>query len=278
MTPAEKKATYYLASKLGLRNAVLLTSWWTDGDFMALVSMSATLGTDPYDLLVVMASEASLSPSARNPLDKSAWPVAVGLNQVTRVAAAATGLIPKEKTPGDGSNMADWKKYADAVVQMSVSQELPIVAAFYAGSERVKAGKTWPNAESIYAFNAAGITSDVTDATTVYPAGSPGYAGNAGLDIDGSGSVTVKDLRLQIAEVRTRPLYLAAFLRMGILALRAGHRKGFEDAQARNPANTTTFDSSFDAGMFAAAYEDGYRVGASSAVGTKYERPAYLSV
>jgi len=65
---------------------------------------------------------------------------------------------------------------------------------------------------------------------------------------------------------------------MHILAFRAGHRKGFEDAQARGPSNSTTFDPTFDAGAFSAAYDDGYRVGGASPVGTAYAQPPYLSV
>lgn len=272
MTPTVKKTTYYKAIKLGLRNAVLLTSWWTDGDFMTLVALCERLKMDAPDLLVVLLSESGLKPSARASTS-AGKAVAVGLNQMNIVASASAGLIPKY------NNYNDWTKFADIVVAMSPSEQLTkVMEPFFNISDRVKAGKPWPDAMNVYAFNAAGFMSDISDNTVVYKGGTPEYDGNRGLDLDDSGEVTGKDLRVHCEYLMTSPLYLSAFLRMGILAFRAGHRKGFDDGQARLASSPTTYESVFDPAFFAAAYEDGYRVGTSSAVGTAYAQPAYLSV
>ncbi len=278
MKPEDKRSVYDDAKKNGLRAAQLLTPSWSDADFVAFGAMSAKNRIDPFDLLTVVTSESStLDPSARNPRNLNDWPIAVGLNQLTRVAASSAGLIPSEKVPGDQSNFPDWKKLADSIVKMTVAQQLPLIDQYYGAARWTNAGKVWGSAAKIYAYNAAAGTDmrDIDDGSLIFGAGSPEYMGNQGLDIDGKGGITGKDLRLAVEFHWSRPLYQAAFLRMAVPSLRAGYLQGWKDGLNRFPLNRSAYgDATPD--LFAIGYDDGYATGSQQPVNAVFSLPSYL--
>lgn len=279
MNRDKKLEIYSSAKRIGLHAAKLLSPQWSDADFVALDALSKKNLMDASDLLTVLVSEShDLNPAARNPHNKYDWPIAVGLNQITRTAAASAGLIPGEKVPGDQSNFDSWKIFADKVVAMTVSEQLPIVDTYYAKNPRTLAGKPWPSATQIYAANAAASfsVSDVSDNTVIYPKGSPGYLGNTGLDLDGSGEITGKDMRLAVEYHQTTPLYQAAFLRLGAPAIRAGYLKGWQDAAGRFPSNPST-TLPVDGDFFAVGYLDGFDAGSRAPANAPGTLPAYLA-
>lgn len=280
MTPAEKKALYVNAKKLGMRAAVLLTPSWSDADFVAFDAMARANRADPPDLLNVIASEShTLEPSARNPVDPGSWPIAVGLNQLTRTAAAASGLIPQETWAGSKSNLGAWKVFADGVVKMTVGQQIPVVGAYYAASPWTKAGRAWPNAAKIYAYNAAGGTAmkDLTDDTVIYAEGTPEALANRGLDVDGKGGITGRDLRLAVEYHRRTPLLQAAFLRLMAPSLRAGFVAGWTAGKAHATYAPTVAPVGVDADMYAIGYAEGYPAGALAPPGAVASLPAHLA-
>ena len=273
-----KKSVYEDAKKIGLRAAQFLTPAWADADFVSLSNICAKNKMDPADLAAVFTSEANADPTARNPRNKNDWPIAVGLNQLTRVAAAAAGLIPQEAVPGDQSNFGAWKAFADSVIKMSVAQQLPLVDNYYASAKWSKAGNVWKSAAKIYAYNAAAGTDmrDIDDGSLIYAKGTPEYAGNTGLDLDGVGGVTGKDLRLAIETMWGRPVYQALFLRLGAQALRAGYAKGWQDGNSHMPVDYTGWSSgSFD--FYQVGYDDGYQAGQMAPGGSTFSFPTYLT-
>lgn len=269
----DKQDVLASAKKLGVTQAQILTSAWSDADFAAFDAMARALLMDPFDLLAVIASEShTLLPSARNPADPSGWPIAVGLNQLTRVAAYAAGLTPD-------SSLATWKAFADAVVKAPVAGQIPMIRAYYAAMPWTKAGRRWGSAAKIYAANAGGGPAmvDVNDDTVIFPEGSAEYEGNKGLDVDGKGGLTGRDMRLAVEYHWRTPLYQAALLRMAAPALRLGYQKGWVDGQARLPRTTTTFDA-VDPDFYAIAYNDGYDAGFRVPVtGALPKLPDYLT-
>lgn len=267
-------ATIYAAVRsLNPTSAKLLTPSWTAGDFSALRGVAARNQMSPYDLLAVITSEShTLEPSARNPSNRNEWPLAVGLNQLTRTAASAAGLIPS------GENLDAWKEFADKMVEMRPSEQMGPIDAYYQASNLSKANKPWPNAATIYAYNAASGSegSGISDATVIYPKGSSGYEGNKALDVNGDGQVTGKDLRLAVEYHMGTPLYRAAALRMGLSDLSSGYLKGWQDGQGRYPADATS-PSGADPNMYAAAYDEGYLFGSQMQYGAEMPKPPYLT-
>jgi len=278
MDLTSKKSVYEDAKKLGLRTAQFLTPSWADADFVTLSNICAKNKMDPADLAAVFTSESNADPTARNPRNKNDWPIAVGLNQLTRVAAAAAGLIPKASPSDDTSNYGDWKAFADSVLKMSVAQQLPLVDNYYASAQWTKAGNPWKSAAKIYAYNAAAGTDtrDIDDGSVIYPVGSVGYKGNPGLDLDGVGGITGKDLRYAIESMWARPVYQALFLRLGAQALRAGYAKGWQDGNSHMPVDYTGWTvGGYD--FYQVGYDDGYRTGQMTPGGSTFSFPAYLT-
>ena len=77
---------------MDIYNAVALTPAWSDADLRALDRACVEeLGCKAEDLLAVLVSESKLDPAARSPKDPSKWPIAVGLNQLTRHLAVRYG-------------------------------------------------------------------------------------------------------------------------------------------------------------------------------------------
>jgi hypothetical protein len=176
------------------------TAEWTDDDFRELARVANRLKMDAPDLLLVLASESGLDPSARNPYG-SDHPVAVGLNQLTSVSDGVTGLTESQR----------W-----ALADKSVAEQLPIVERYFRGTPWVAAGKRFTHAGQVYAANAGAYRMGVGSlGSVIFTKGDGGYEGNTGLDVNGDGLITIGDLTEHLRTKTSRgAMYLSGLARL----------------------------------------------------------------
>lgn len=157
---------------------------WTAPDYRALAKAAKDIGTQPAYLLLVLYSESRLNTWAAAPGNH-----AVGLNQIVPVAGKALGMTEAERI---------------AILNKSVQEQLPIVVRSF----RLMPGK-FPTPQALYQYNAAPATMSKgsADSVVVYPAGSAGFKGNAGLDYDKDGVLTVGDLRMHLEALSKQPAF-----------------------------------------------------------------------
>lgn len=171
---------------------------WTTSDFMTLANIAASLGMNPADLLLILESESGLNPAAAY-RDKEGFPLAVGLNQLTRVSNAVTGLTEEQR---------------QALVTQPVSVQLPIVQRFFQNIQWTKERRGYPNATTIYAINFAPgrlIARGNKPETVLYStADGASYELNKGFDTARKGYITVSDLASHLARVSKRASYKGA--------------------------------------------------------------------
>lgn len=177
------------------------TSAWSDPDFAALAAAANRLGMNPADLLLVLASESGLQPSARNP-SGSATPIAVGLNQITSVADGMLGLTEEDR----------W-----ALPNKSVAEQIPYVEKFFRGAASAYGIGGYPNAGTVYLANfaPARMGRGTSDDTVIYDTSDgAAYTLNAAFDTDKKGSITIGDLNARLAQVAAQPTYDEALARL----------------------------------------------------------------
>lgn len=165
--------------------------WWTAADYRALAAMAARLGMNAADLGLIMASESGLNPHAAYPGN-----YAVGLNQITAVAAAPAGLTEAQR-----QDFPNWP----------VARQLPRIEQMFRFVNGDGAFK-YPHAGAIYAVNAAPsiVRKKGTGYNVVlYERGVDGkrYDQNAGLDTNKDGKITVGDLDEHLRAVAQRAVY-----------------------------------------------------------------------
>lgn len=191
--PAVSSPSVARASTVSTRGVVVHYEW-TEADYRALIQAANEIGAnDVYELAVPLYGESNMEPSAyyHTPSD----PQAIGLNQITPVAAKAMGITPTE-----------WM----SLLAMTPVEQLPyVVRSLRAG---VGARKL-PTATEIYIANfAPGYIGCATDPSCVLyskeksPAA---YEGNKGLDVDKKGTITVSDIQRYIARIRNTIGYKA---------------------------------------------------------------------
>lgn len=152
---------------------------WTASDYQALARAAGQIGTRAANLLLVLWSESGLLPYAQNP--RTGYPIAVGLNQITRTNAVPMKITEAERV---------------GLLQLSVIEQLPyVVRSFHAASPR----RSYADAGAVYQCNAAPGTlrQGSGDSVTLYRQGRDGdaYTKNSGLDVNQDGAITVGDLR-----------------------------------------------------------------------------------
>lgn len=171
---------------------------WTTADFIALDATAKRLGMNSADLLLILESESALNPAAAY-RDKDGFPVAVGLNQLTRVSNAVTGLTEEQR---------------QALVTQPVSVQIPIVERFFQNIQWTKEHRGYPNATTIYAINFAPgrLMSRGNKPNTVLYSKADGisYELNKSFDVDKKGYITVSDLAVHLAKVSKRSSYRGA--------------------------------------------------------------------
>lgn len=171
---------------------------WKNSDYLSLNQAAQRLGMNSADLLLVLESESGLNPAAAY-RDKDGFPIATGLNQLTRVSNAVTGLTEEQR---------------QALVSQPVSVQIPIVERFFQNIQWTKERRGYPNAATIYSINFAPgrlLSRGNRPETVLYSkADGVNYELNKGLDVDKNGTITVKDLSDHLAKVSKRVSYKGA--------------------------------------------------------------------
>jgi transglycosylase-like protein with SLT domain len=202
---------------------VAYTSAWTDDDLRELARIAQKYQMDPADLLLVMASESGLKPSAANPLKNSAGnPAAVGLIQFTQVANDALGITEAQR-----ADMVNW----------SVADQLPLVDRYFSILPWSRAGNAYENASMVYEGVFAGglmLSKGTSPDTVLYTEGVDGsaYSANKGFDVpdaDGKrkGYITVADLGAHVERVAADPPYVEIVGRLNEVVGSGGSESGW---------------------------------------------------
>lgn len=223
--------------KKTLETAYIYTPDWTDDHFRSGLPMWCdTIGCDPLHLLVVLATESRLRPGTCAPFGaRVEEAVAVGLNQVTRVALQDLGWLPWSPPDPDNKSSAKhklheennskakvgYKELAKKFVAMDVAQQFTqVVIPYFANVKKKYNVDSWNSAEKLYLANlAAGSLYLANDPKNViYPAGSEGYSGNTQFDVNPhDGKITVSDIAGVVASNRNLSQFTAAKFRFGWL-------------------------------------------------------------
>lgn len=202
-----------------LQAAMALTPFWSDQDFRDLVGWCNQIECDPEDILLVLTSESRLRPDAMNP--KTGYPLACGLNQMTRVAFQAIGKLPVASPPGSAAAKAADDKakglfpaLAYAMVKMPVKQQFEeVLIPYFKKCGEGMTGSWTPT--KLYMANAAPSQLSMGDKPdgVIYAKGSEAFKMNAGLDTNGDGQITVQDLTNAVNYHKETPEYVSAKLR-----------------------------------------------------------------
>lgn len=189
--------------------AKLQTPAWSDVDFIQLINVSRDIRCKPEDLLLVLCSESNLRPDARNPADKSKYPFAAGLNQMTFLAAVMIGSLAENEKE-------QWPAMAQRILDTPVGAQLEIVRRYFNATPWGRDGHEWPSAAKLYQANAAPSTlySGVDLSSVIYGKDTDAYDLNKGLDANGDGQVTLGDLAAAVNYYKGTPLYKAAMMRL----------------------------------------------------------------
>jgi len=186
-----------------------LTPFWTDQNFRDLVSWCQTIECEPEDILLVFTSESRLRPDVMAP--KTGSPVAVGLNQMTRIAFQSIGKLPSGSASNDDKAKALFPAIAFATAKMQVKDQIEqVITPYFAQIRKTYKGPWTPTA--LYMANAApSMMNKATDPDAViYAKGSEAFAQNQGLDTNGDGQITTKDLMNAVNYHNETPEYVAA--------------------------------------------------------------------
>jgi hypothetical protein len=199
----------FFLSAGALPQALALTPFWSDQDFRDLNDWCKKIECDPEDILLVLTSESRLRPDAMNP--KTGYPLACGLNQMTRIAFQALGKLPSGSSAKDDQAKSLFPALAYATVKMPVKQQFEevLIPYFKMCGDGMKGSWT---AVKLYMANAAPTSLSKGDDMdgVIYAKGSDGYKGNPGLDTNGDGQITVQDLANAVNYHKETPEYVAA--------------------------------------------------------------------
>jgi len=173
------------------------TSWWNDADFITLDRDAIDLKMNPPDYLLMMNAESKLDPAIKNPLSG-----AVGLNQLTSAADSAAGVTEDFRV----------NQYS----KLSVAEQLPYVKRYFSNMAWTKAGLKYDNVSQVWQANFAPGTmlSKGTGPDVVMYSSGDAYEKNKGLDVEGKGYITVRDLTRHLAAVSKTDLYKSALARL----------------------------------------------------------------
>ncbi len=174
--------------------AELITQFWSDNDFRIVKDVCESyIRCKPEDLFKVMILESDMDPTRQYPR-KAAYPDAVGLNQLTSVAALEAGLIKSK---------SEWPALAKQILAMPVGLQLYLVARYFMGVPYGKTGKAY-DATKLYQSNYQPYSlPEKTKPTDVLAVkGTAVYDNNAGLDMPPQdGKITVGDLTIAIESI-----------------------------------------------------------------------------
>lgn len=222
MAAADKTAAYAFAKKL--------TPKWSDNDIRFVDSWCAQIECKAEDLFVVMATESNLRPDMAAPFPEAVPGkcVAIGLNQITRIALQDLGMLPW--SPPSDTNKAVQEKHEEndrkaismfsamslEIGSMDVATQFQkvVIPYFNNVAKKYKPG-TW-NATKLYMANlAAGSLYLANNPNAViYKSPDSGYTGNPGVDINHDGKITVSDVTgVMNSNRQNKPEYIAIMFR-----------------------------------------------------------------
>lgn len=194
----DQKAMRYAAGAIDMVGAMGIDAW-SDADLLAFRAMAHRLGLNPADLLLVLYSESALKPSAaaRN---ADGYPVAVGLNQITPVAATALGMTEDQRL-----DMVNW----------SVAGQLPFVERSLSLSGVTR--YDLPDAGALYVgnFAPARLARGFGGLVVLYDSKKDpdAYASNKVLDREKKGWINAENMRQVLRTNAARPDFKAALER-----------------------------------------------------------------
>ena len=165
---------------------------WTAEDYSALRWGAGELGTTPEELLKVFYIECKLNPADAH--CEGSYPTAIGLNQITRVNAAAMKISEAERL---------------SLLDMSAAEQMPYVVRSFLAARGGKPFSSPPDAVTLYQTNIAPST--VPNEVLYTEAKNPkAYYANRWLDKDNDGAITRSDLHRIMAEVMKATKYQQA--------------------------------------------------------------------
>lgn len=176
------------------------TGNWTLADFRLLADLCANqIKCEPTDLIRVLCIESGLDPTAVAFDPETKAPVAVGLNQISRYAAAEIGLIPRDRS----KNYGQWLDLVAKVRYAPIGTQLYLVARYFDSVPWGKTGKPY-TAVRLYQSNFLPYTlpGKTGPEDVLAERGDQNYAGNSGLDISpADGKITNADLASALSGV-----------------------------------------------------------------------------
>jgi hypothetical protein len=162
-------------------------SYFDFGWSSVFVAGCEAIGANPYDVAGLLMSESGFNPSATNSIG------CVGLNQMC---------------PGSQNFTSDYS--SDAYAQLTVSEQLPYVFAFWE-NQMSQYGLITISARDLYWLNflPATYVPNSSDSYVISQQGDAYYSSNSSLDTDGSGTITAGDLMnaISAAESNNSSLY-----------------------------------------------------------------------
>jgi hypothetical protein len=167
---------------------------WTRDDYRALVEAAGELGTTPEDLLKVFWIETRPKFNPGSAHCSGGYPTAVGLNQITSVAAKAMKISEAERL---------------SLLDMTAAEQLPYVVRSFLAARGGKPFEVPPDAVTLYQTNIAPgtVPHEVLYTAEKNPAA---YNGNKWLDADKDGRITRSDLYRIMSIVEKDDDYRAA--------------------------------------------------------------------
>lgn len=238
MAAADKAAAYKFAKSL--------TPYWQDNDIRFLDAWCQQIECRAEDLLLVMATESNLRPdmAATFPEAKPGKCVAIGLNQVTRVALQDLGVLPwsppSEKLPDGGYKsqskqdlheqnndkaISMFSAMSVEIAAMNVETQFQKVVIPYFNNIAKKYNPGAWNGTKLYMANLAAGSLYLANNPNgvIYKKGDGGYAGNPGLDMNHDGKITVSDITTALEYNRqNKAEYIAIMFRYKTLLLPDG--------------------------------------------------------
>lgn len=206
---------------MNLTDALFLTPAWTKEDISYVKDMCAELKIDPEEFFTIPTIESWLNPAWSVPEDDGKVKNfnAVGLVQFTRAVAieynwinAGKKVINDKGNPEWPDSYGPWYEWALKFHKAPVRDQLPFIRLFLLPfSKKHDISKAYRLYQVFLASSTLGTAKEPKD--IIYPAGSFGYVGNSGLDVDGDGNLTLNDLRIATDEAKRRTVYEAIITR-----------------------------------------------------------------
>lgn len=156
--------------EMSLAEAVVITSWLSDDDFLGLSDAAQKIRAKTEDLALVLITESQMRPESiawcppscgGGARPRVPYAVAVGLNQITASTAKANKWLGEKE---------DFQAWSKDFAKKKFQEQLPYLIEYFQNNAWYKAGKPYENATRVYLANAASglIFSSLKDDSVVY--------------------------------------------------------------------------------------------------------------